>query len=140
MTGTDYNVALAIFFVPYVLCEVPSNMLLAKFERPSVYIGILIFLWGIVMTLSGVVQNFGGLVATRFFLGLFEYASTNMTLHSKRLTLYSELDFSPELFIWLVNGILRTALSSGCLSSTAPAPPLAPSPASLLQPLQRWTA
>ena len=72
MTGTDYNVALAIFFVPYVLCEVPSNMLLAKFKKPSVYIGILIFCWGVVMTLSGVVQNFGGLVATRFFLGLFE--------------------------------------------------------------------
>lgn len=73
MSGTDYNVALAVFFVPYVLCEVPSNMLLAKFAKPSLYIGILIFLWGIVMTLSGVVQNFGGLVATRFFLGLFEY-------------------------------------------------------------------
>lgn len=73
MSGTDYNVALAVFFVPYVLCEVPSNMLLAKFEKPSLYIGILIFLWGIVMTLSGVVQSFGGLVATRFFLGLFEY-------------------------------------------------------------------
>jgi MFS family permease len=72
MTGTDYNVALAVFFVPYVLCEVPSNMLLTKFSRPSTYIGILILLWGIVMTLSGVVQNFGGLVATRFFLGLFE--------------------------------------------------------------------
>ena len=72
MTGTDYNVALAIFFVPYVLCEVPSNMLLTKFKRPSLYIGVLIFLWGIVMTLSGVVQSFGGLVATRFFLGLFE--------------------------------------------------------------------
>lgn len=72
MSGTDYNVALAVFFVPYVLCEVPSNMLLAKFTKPSLYMSILILCWGIVMTLSGVVQNFGGLVATRFMLGLFE--------------------------------------------------------------------
>jgi MFS family permease len=91
MSGTDYNVALvsvlmsvylsrtkqltpqqAVFFVPYVLAEVPSNMILAKFERPSVYMSILILAWGTVMTLSGVVQNFAGLVATRFFLGLAE--------------------------------------------------------------------
>ncbi|KAF2184069.1 MFS general substrate transporter [Zopfia rhizophila CBS 207.26] len=72
MSGTDYNVALMVFFVPYVLCEVPSNMILAKFKRPSWYMGILIVCWGIVMTLMGVVQNFGGLCATRFFLGFFE--------------------------------------------------------------------
>lgn len=72
MTGTDYNVALMVFFVPYVLCEVPSNMILAKFKRPSYYMGILILCWGTVMTLMGVVQNFAGLCATRFFLGLFE--------------------------------------------------------------------
>jgi MFS family permease len=47
-------------------------MILAKFERPSVYMAILILAWGTVMTLSGVVQNFAGLVATRFFLGLAE--------------------------------------------------------------------
>ncbi|KAH7081123.1 major facilitator superfamily domain-containing protein [Paraphoma chrysanthemicola] len=72
MKGTDYNVALMIFFVPYVLCEVPSNMILAKFKRPSWYMGILILCWGTVMTLMGTVQNFAGLCATRFFLGLFE--------------------------------------------------------------------
>jgi hypothetical protein len=42
MKGTDYNVALMVFFVPYVLFEVPSNMLLAKFKRPSYYMGILV--------------------------------------------------------------------------------------------------
>ncbi|KAJ4984231.1 high-affinity nicotinic acid transporter [Stagonosporopsis vannaccii] len=72
MTGTDYNVALMMFFIPYVLFEVPSNILLAKFNRPSYYMGILVLCWGSIMTLMGVVQNFGGLCATRFFLGLFE--------------------------------------------------------------------
>ena len=72
MSGNDYNVALMIFFVPYVLCEVPSNMILAKFKRPSWYMGILILCWGTCMTLMGVVQNFSGLCATRFFLGVFE--------------------------------------------------------------------
>ncbi|KAL4933251.1 major facilitator superfamily domain-containing protein [Aspergillus undulatus] len=72
MSGTRYNVTLAIFFVPYVLFEVPSNILLAKFSKPSVYLTLLTLLWGIVVTLTGVVQNFGGLCAVRVFLGIFE--------------------------------------------------------------------
>ncbi|KAK3616692.1 hypothetical protein LTR56_025795 [Elasticomyces elasticus] len=72
MTGTDYNIVVAIFFIPYILCEVPSNLVLAKFSRPSWYMGTLVLCWGIVMTLTGVVKSFGGLIATRFLLGVFE--------------------------------------------------------------------
>ncbi|KAF4473035.1 transporter [Fusarium albosuccineum] len=73
MSGTDYNVAVAIFFVSYILFEIPSNQLLSKFKRPSVYLGSLVVGWGMIMTLTGVVQNFGGLCATRFLLGVFEH-------------------------------------------------------------------
>ncbi|KAJ5150085.1 hypothetical protein N7448_001663 [Penicillium atrosanguineum] len=72
MTGIQYNTVLSIFFIPYVLLEVPSNILLKKFKRPSVYLGILVFSWGIVMTCTGLVQNFGGLMTTRVLLGIFE--------------------------------------------------------------------
>ncbi|OBT73139.1 hypothetical protein VF21_08929 [Pseudogymnoascus sp. 05NY08] len=72
MTGVDYNVALAIFFVPYILLEVPSNLVLVKFKRPSHYVGLLVICWGIVITCTGVVQNRTGLYITRFFLGVFE--------------------------------------------------------------------
>ncbi|KAF2016794.1 MFS general substrate transporter [Aaosphaeria arxii CBS 175.79] len=72
LTGVQWNIALSIFFVPYVLLEVPSNMILKKFDRPSVYLGTLIVLWGVVMTLTGVVKNFAGLMITRLFLGAFE--------------------------------------------------------------------
>jgi MFS family permease len=47
-------------------------MILEKFTRPSLYLGTLILLWGIVMTCTGVVTNFAGLAAMRFLLGLFE--------------------------------------------------------------------
>ncbi|KAK4235575.1 major facilitator superfamily domain-containing protein [Achaetomium macrosporum] len=72
MTGDQYNIALSIFFIPYVLGEVPSNMLLKNFKHPSYYLGMLVLLWGIIMTCTGFVQNFSGLVAVRFLLGLFE--------------------------------------------------------------------
>jgi MFS family permease len=72
LTGVQYNTVLSIFFIPYVLLEVPSNILLKKFKRPSVYLGILILCWGIVMTFTGVVTNYAGLMVTRILLGVFE--------------------------------------------------------------------
>ncbi|CAG7923203.1 unnamed protein product [Penicillium olsonii] len=72
MSGIQYNTVLSIFFIPYVLLEVPSNILLKKFKRPSVYLGLLVLSWGIVMTCTGLVQNFAGLMVTRVLLGIFE--------------------------------------------------------------------
>lgn len=72
LSGVQWNIVLSVFFVPYILLEVPSNMLLKKFKRPSVYLGILIVAWGIIMTCMGVVKNFAGLLATRILLGVFE--------------------------------------------------------------------
>ncbi|GME44343.1 D-galactonate transporter [Neofusicoccum parvum] len=72
MSGTQYNIALSIFFIPYVLAEVPSNMILERFTRPSIYLGTIVLSWGIIMTCTGIVQNFAGLTIIRFLLGLFE--------------------------------------------------------------------
>ncbi|KAH8426022.1 putative MFS transporter [Aspergillus melleus] len=72
MSDMQYNIALSIFFIPYVIAEVPSNMLLNRLKRPSRYLGFLIFCWGVIMLCTGFVQNFAGLVVIRFLLGLFE--------------------------------------------------------------------
>lgn len=45
MTGAQYNVALIIFFVPYILLEVPSNIVLRKLA-PSTWLSLLLFFWG----------------------------------------------------------------------------------------------
>ncbi|THZ12587.1 major facilitator superfamily transporter [Aureobasidium pullulans] len=71
LEGDEYNTALVIFFVPYILFEIPSNILLKKF-KPHVWLSGCMFLFGLTTTLQGVVQNYSGLLATRFFLGLFE--------------------------------------------------------------------
>ncbi|OHE96301.1 major facilitator superfamily transporter [Colletotrichum orchidophilum] len=72
MTGVQYNTVLSIFFIPYVLFEVPSNIILKKVKRPSFYLGTLTLSWGIIMTCTGLVRNFGGLMVTRILLGVFE--------------------------------------------------------------------
>lgn len=47
-------------------------MILAKFSKPSNYIGILVTAWGVIVTLSCLVQNLAGLCVVRFLIGLFE--------------------------------------------------------------------
>jgi len=71
MSGMQYNTAVTLFFVPYTLLEVPSNIVL-KMMRPSHWMAILMFCWGLVMTLMGLTSSYGGLLAGRFFLGVTE--------------------------------------------------------------------
>lgn len=47
LQGNQYNVALLIFFVPYILLEIPSNILLKKF-KPNVWLALNMFLFGLV--------------------------------------------------------------------------------------------
>ncbi|KAF2797910.1 MFS general substrate transporter [Melanomma pulvis-pyrius CBS 109.77] len=69
--GNKYNTALVIFFVPYILLEIPSNILLKKF-KPRIWLSICMFGFGLVTILQGLVHSYSGLLATRFFLGVFE--------------------------------------------------------------------
>ncbi|KAK4688320.1 MFS transporter, ACS family, allantoate permease, partial [Tremellales sp. Uapishka_1] len=71
ISTTQYNLVSTIFFFSYAAFEVPANALLTKF-RPSVWITIITLAWGIVMTLSGIVKNYSGALAARFFLGVCE--------------------------------------------------------------------
>lgn len=45
MKGQDYNIALLIFFIPYILFEVPSNVLIRKLA-PSTWLSLLMLCWG----------------------------------------------------------------------------------------------
>jgi hypothetical protein len=56
----------------FLLEEIPSNHILAQVKRPSYYIGSIAVAWGVVMTLTGLVQNYGGLIAARLALGVAE--------------------------------------------------------------------
>ncbi|KAF2771288.1 MFS transporter-like protein [Teratosphaeria nubilosa] len=69
--GDQYNIALVIFFVPYVLFEIPSNILLKRF-KPNVWLSANMFLFGFATIMQGIVRNYSSLLAVRFFLGLFE--------------------------------------------------------------------
>lgn len=45
--GLEYNTALVIFFVPYILFEIPSNIILKKL-KPHVWLSLCMFGFGLV--------------------------------------------------------------------------------------------
>ena len=71
MTNNQYNDTLTIFFISYSIFEPVTQILLKKF-RPSIFLPIIMILWGICMTTMGLVHNFQGLMTSRWFLGLAE--------------------------------------------------------------------
>ncbi|CCE34217.1 related to nicotinamide mononucleotide permease [Claviceps purpurea 20.1] len=74
MDYSQYATCLSVLYVGYILMQVPSNMIINKIQRPSLYIGCAMLIWGLVSTLSGSVSSFSGMVVNRFFLGFVEAA------------------------------------------------------------------
>jgi MFS family permease len=71
LTTLQYSNCLVIFFVPYVIFEIPSNIFLRRF-KPSTWLSICMFGFGFTTIMQGLVKGYSGFLATRFFLGLFE--------------------------------------------------------------------
>jgi ACS family tartrate transporter-like MFS transporter len=71
ITGQQYGIAAGIFFLGYFLFEVPSNLMLHKIGA-RVWIARILLSWGVVATLTGLVQSVHQLYAARFLLGLAE--------------------------------------------------------------------
>ena len=42
MTGSDYNLALLILFIPFIICEIPANILMKRL-KPSTWLSVLLF-------------------------------------------------------------------------------------------------
>ncbi|KAG0244074.1 hypothetical protein BGW41_000502 [Actinomortierella wolfii] len=68
---TEYNWALSIFFIGYIIAEIPSNIMLKK-VGPRIWITVVMLAWGVVMMCMAAVTNPAGLLASRFFLGFAE--------------------------------------------------------------------
>jgi len=71
MTASQYNIALAVFFVPYVVFELPGNYFLKLFS-PHVVLSSLMVIFGCVSLAQGFVQNYHGLIVCRVLLGFAE--------------------------------------------------------------------
>ncbi len=71
LQGNQFQVAVSILFVTYVLFEVPSNLVLKKFT-PSRWIAFITIAWGVIATTTGLATSYGSLLACRLLLGAGE--------------------------------------------------------------------
>ncbi|KAJ3982629.1 major facilitator superfamily domain-containing protein [Lentinula detonsa] len=74
LSDLQYNVVLSILYVSYCPAQIPSNMALNWITRPSLYIGTCVVIWGLISTLTGITQSYGGILAVRLCIGIPESA------------------------------------------------------------------
>lgn len=73
LTSNQYSVILLVFFISYVVFEVPSNMILTRM-RPSLFLSGICILWGGVAACMAAGNNWSQIAAIRFCLGVIEAA------------------------------------------------------------------
>ncbi|RSL65518.1 hypothetical protein BHE90_005211 [Fusarium euwallaceae] len=71
LTGNQFNVALLVFFITYLVTEIPSNLVIKAVGTQS-YLMVLIASWGAIAMCFGFVKTYGQLLALRVLLGFFE--------------------------------------------------------------------
>jgi MFS family permease len=71
LSSDQYSITLVVFFITYVIFEPPSNMLLVRF-KPSIYLPIIMIIWGGLTCCMAAMQDFKHLVALRVLVGVFE--------------------------------------------------------------------
>ena len=71
LQGLQFNWALSIFYIVYLLVEVPSNIILKR-VGPKFYLPFLVCGFGFISLCTSFVKSFAGLLVARFFLGVFE--------------------------------------------------------------------
>ncbi|KAF9459787.1 major facilitator superfamily domain-containing protein [Collybia nuda] len=109
MTNQQYSIALTVTYVPYIVAELPSNLLL-RYVGPNLMLPTMLALWGVVTTLQGVVHNYSGLLACRFFLGLLEGGVF------PGLVLYLSFFYPRQQLQWRISLFFSTASISGAFS------------------------
>ncbi|KAJ9138142.1 MFS general substrate transporter [Pleurostoma richardsiae] len=105
LKGSDFNVAASIFYVTYIVFEIPYNIVQQRFGAARVIPTIVVAL-SLVTIFTGFVKNYGGLLATRLVLGMCE-AGLFPGLNYYLSMLYTREEYAKRVCMLLV----ATALS-----------------------------
>ncbi|KAH9831696.1 Major Facilitator Superfamily [Teratosphaeria destructans] len=110
MDSNQYSVSLVVFFVTYVVFEVPSNLVLSK-TKPSVFLPVIMFLWGTVTICMSQVHTYGQLVALRTIVGMLEagFAPGVMLMLS---SWYKKNEQSKRFAVYISAAVLSGALAA----------------------------
>ncbi|PBK59974.1 MFS general substrate transporter [Armillaria solidipes] len=120
LTSNQYSIILLVFFISYVIFEVPANMFLTR-VRPSYYLSGLCFIWGAVAASMAAASSYRQLAGVRFCLGVVEagfapgiafYLSSWYKRHelAKRFAIYYTATTVSGAFSGLLAGVITDNL------------------------------
>ncbi|KAI0973489.1 MFS transporter [Xylaria arbuscula] len=118
LEGYDYNIVLSMFYISYIIFEVPSN-LACKWIGPGWYLPALSLGFGISSLGTAFVHNKSAACGVRFLLGALEAGMMpGISYYLSRWYRRSELTFRLSLFIAMapLAGAFGGLLASGILS------------------------
>ncbi|KAJ4015556.1 hypothetical protein NW752_007014 [Fusarium irregulare] len=124
LVNNQFNVAVSILNVGYMLAQLPSNMILTR-VRPSIYLPSCVIVWSCVSAATAGVTSFFGLIAVRFVLGIVEapfFPGAFFMLSSwytrKELALRTAVVYSGLVIATAFSGLIAAGIFAG-LSDTA---------------------
>ncbi|GME44229.1 Major facilitator superfamily [Neofusicoccum parvum] len=114
--GNQYNMAVMVFTLAYVVFGVPANLVFKKCGPKS--LSVMMLLWGITVIGQGVTKTAGGLIACRFLEGIMEagfvpgcaYLIGSYYKKDEFLKRYTVF-FSAAILAGAFNGLLATVIS-----------------------------
>jgi MFS family permease len=116
LKGNDYNAVLSIFYVSYIIFEIPSNIA-CKWVGPGWFIPAITLGFGICSLGTAFVQNIHSASGVRFLLGMFEAGMMpGIAYYMSRWYRRSELAFRLSLYIVMAplagafGGLLASAI------------------------------
>lgn len=97
--GYNYNEIISIFYISYILFEIPAN-LLCKYMGPGYFLPLATVLFGIASVATAYVNNYAQMAGVRFLLGIFEAGMLpGCAYYLSRWYRRSELAFRLALYI-----------------------------------------
>ncbi|AEO59123.1 hypothetical protein MYCTH_2064631 [Thermothelomyces thermophilus ATCC 42464] len=118
LTGYDYNALLSVFYISYIVFEIPSNIA-CKWIGPGWFIPAISLGFGVVSLATAFVDNFAQAAGVRFLLGVFEAGMMpGIAYYLSRWYRRAELTFRLSLYIVMapMAGAFGGLLASGILS------------------------
>ncbi|KAE8408113.1 major facilitator superfamily domain-containing protein [Aspergillus pseudonomiae] len=117
LSSEQWAWALSIFYYPYMFFEPASTVLLKRWS-PSIWMSRIMITWGIISMCQGATRNYGGILATRFFLGLAEAGFYPGVLYhlsfwynTDRMPLRLAFFYASGVFSGTISGLLAYAIS-----------------------------
>lgn len=120
LTSSMYSNALIIFFVFYVVFEIPCNLILVRIG-PVVFIPTIMFIWGGLTCCFAAINSYGALMALRALVGVFEagFVPANLLIlsswykkeeQSKRFALFISAAILSGAFGGIIAGLITDHL------------------------------